>query len=75
MTDVEKGNETPSEEITVFNNVEYKFIQEGQAKVLYPLGNQVFYNPVQQFNRDMSILCIKTFIKDYKTKCKHHLHY
>lgn len=26
---------------------------EGQAKILFPSHNEVFYNPVQEFNRDL----------------------
>ena len=29
-------------------------IQEGQAKIMFPSLNEVFYNPVQQFNRDLT---------------------
>ena len=28
-------------------------IQEGRARILFPNTNQVFYNPVQEFNRDL----------------------
>ena len=28
-------------------------IQEGKAKILFPSSNEVFYNPVQEFNRDL----------------------
>ena len=28
-------------------------ISEGAATILFPKGNQVFYNPVQEFNRDL----------------------
>ena len=28
-------------------------IQEGRAKILFPSSNEVFYNPVQEFNRDL----------------------
>ncbi|KAI9292589.1 N2,N2-dimethylguanosine tRNA methyltransferase [Neoconidiobolus thromboides FSU 785] len=37
-------------------------IIEGQATVLFPSENEVFYNPVQQFNRDMSIAAIQTWL-------------
>lgn len=37
-------------------------IQEGQAKVLFPSENTVFYNKVQVFNRDLSILIIQTYL-------------
>ena len=37
-------------------------IIEGSAKILVPSG-QVFYNPAQCVNRDLSILVIKTFLE------------
>ena len=39
-------------------------IQEGKAKVYFPSSSpeQVFYNPVQEFNRDISIATIQQFI-------------
>lgn len=59
---------------------EYTTIQEGLAYILVPKGTptsmdpklskedtqkqQVFYNPIQQFNRDLSVLAIKTFGED-----------
>lgn len=59
---------------------EYTTIQEGLAYILVPGGTptstdpkmskedtqkqQVFYNPIQQFNRDLSVLAIKTFGED-----------
>jgi tRNA (guanine26-N2/guanine27-N2)-dimethyltransferase len=39
----------------------YKLIQEGCASILYGEQNEAFYNKVQVFNRDMSILVIKMF--------------
>jgi tRNA (guanine26-N2/guanine27-N2)-dimethyltransferase len=58
----------------------YTTIQEGLAHILVPHGiptsqdpkmskeetqrQQVFYNPIQQFNRDLSVLAIKTFGED-----------
>ncbi|RKP07000.1 N2,N2-dimethylguanosine tRNA methyltransferase [Thamnocephalis sphaerospora] len=44
---------------------EYHPITEGKATILFPNTNEVFYNPVQQFNRDMSIAAIKTWGKEY----------
>lgn len=48
-----------------------KTVTEGKATILVPQGGkiaedksevqQVFYNPIQQFNRDLSVLAIKTF--------------
>ncbi|KAH7077537.1 S-adenosyl-L-methionine-dependent methyltransferase [Paraphoma chrysanthemicola] len=59
---------------------DYTTIKEGLAHILVPLGvptstdpkmskedtqrQQVFYNPIQQFNRDLSVLAIKTFGQD-----------
>ena len=34
-------------------------VQEGRAQVLFPSKKDVFYNPVQEFNRDLSIAVIK----------------
>ncbi|KAF4969627.1 hypothetical protein FSARC_3206 [Fusarium sarcochroum] len=50
---------------------EYRTITEGKASILVPQGakigedrgevQQVFYNPIQQYNRDLSVLAIKTY--------------
>lgn len=40
---------------------EVKKVVEGQAEIVCVDG-QVFYNPVQEFNRDMSIAAINTWI-------------
>jgi tRNA (guanine26-N2/guanine27-N2)-dimethyltransferase len=47
----------------------YTTVNEGQATILVPeaatdADNQVqnvFYNPIQQFNRDLTVLCIKAY--------------
>ena len=39
-------------------------ITEGKATILFPNG-EVFYNPVQEFNRDLSISVIQTFIDTF----------
>jgi hypothetical protein len=39
----------------------YKVISEGKADILFPNTNEVFYNPVQNFNRyrsDCARLCV-----------------
>ncbi|KAI9189906.1 RNA methyltransferase tRNA(m5U54)methyltransferase [Blastocladiella emersonii ATCC 22665] len=46
---------------TTFNDQAFATITEGQATILFPTNNEVFYNPVQQFNRDMSIAAIRTW--------------
>ncbi|CAE7216569.1 hypothetical protein P3342_013034 [Pyrenophora teres f. teres] len=68
---------------------EYTTIKEGLAHILVPQGvptstdpklskedtqkQQVFYNPIQQFNRDLSVLAIKTFGQDsIQRKSKKH---
>ena len=33
---------------------DYDVVKEGKAEILYPKGNNVFYNPVQEFNRDLT---------------------
>jgi tRNA G26 N,N-dimethylase Trm1 len=38
-------------------------LNEGAAKINFPNG-KVFYNPVQQFNRDLSIAAIRTYFKN-----------
>ncbi|XP_064478026.1 tRNA (guanine(26)-N(2))-dimethyltransferase-like [Ornithodoros turicata] len=37
-------------------------VKEGKAEVLFPSTHDVFYNPVQEFNRDMSVAVIQEFI-------------
>lgn len=41
-------------------------VREGSARILFPAGNAVFYNPVQQFNRDLSTLGIRAWSQIYK---------
>ncbi len=49
-----------------------KVVQEGKARILYQAPEikgadkeapPVFYNPVQEFNRDISILAINTYLR------------
>ncbi|KAL0083090.1 N2,N2-dimethylguanosine tRNA methyltransferase [Phycomyces blakesleeanus] len=49
---------TPSSEIDISL---YNTVTEGKATILFPKSNEVFYNPVQEFNRDMSIAAIRTW--------------
>lgn len=42
----------------------YNRVKEGQAECLFhKTSNQVFYNPIQEFNRDLSIACLNTYSK------------
>lgn len=64
MTDAETPQKAAEE-------TPFKTIKEGKATVLVPDGakvgeetsdvQQVFYNPIQQYNRDLSTLAIKTY--------------
>ena len=39
-------------------------VTEGKAEILFPDSNSVFYNPVQEFNRDLSTAVIKLFSQE-----------
>lgn len=39
----------------------YTVVTEGKAHILFPEKETVFYNPIQQFNRDLSVSCIKAW--------------
>ncbi|KAG7195441.1 RNA methyltransferase tRNA(m5U54)methyltransferase [Scheffersomyces spartinae] len=49
---------------------EYNAIREGKAIVLTPKKDEVFYNPIQQFNRDLSIMGITAWSELYQHKYK-----
>lgn len=54
----------------IIDGITYTTIQEGLAKILLPKAStdrQVFYNPVQQFNRDLTITVIKGFAALYQS--------
>lgn len=46
--------------MAVANNL-VKIIKEGRAELKIP--STVFYNPVQEFNRDLSVLVLRTYLK------------
>eukprot|EP00794_Sanderia_malayensis_P005618 gene5617-6309_t len=46
----------------------FQEIKEGKAAVLFPKTNTVFYNPVQEFNRDLSVAVIKQFIAIFENE-------
>lgn len=68
----------------VVDGSEYTAITEGRATVLFPkstikrdengreveVKGEVFYNPIQQFNRDLSVLAIKNFAEIYLAEKK-----
>lgn len=63
-----------------YNGISYTILREGLAEILNPQGEEqgedvkeqeelkpqtVFYNPIQQFNRDLSVLAIRVFGDDF----------
>uniref|UniRef100_H3DN92 tRNA (guanine(26)-N(2))-dimethyltransferase n=1 Tax=Tetraodon nigroviridis TaxID=99883 RepID=H3DN92_TETNG len=40
-------------------------VKEGKAAILFPSANEVFYNPVQEFNRDLTCAVITEFARDF----------
>lgn len=49
----------------LINPEDYNIVKEGKAEILFPKKDTVFYNPVQQFNRDLSVCCIKAWDRMY----------
>ncbi|SCV04400.1 LAMI_0H15830g1_1 [Lachancea mirantina] len=39
----------------------FSVVTEGKASILFPEKETVFYNPIQQFNRDLSVTCIEAW--------------
>ncbi|KAF7655710.1 hypothetical protein LDENG_00051880 [Lucifuga dentata] len=39
-------------------------VREGKAAILFPNANEVFYNPVQEFNRDLTCAVVTEFARD-----------
>mgnify|MGYP001128069465 FL=1 len=52
----------------VWQGEEFTLVEEGKAKILYPAGHQVFYNPVQEYNRDMSVMMLRLFAEEWTVK-------
>lgn len=48
------------------NLEEFTVVKEGKATILAPKQDKVFYNPIQQFNRDLSVMAIQAWLKQYK---------
>lgn len=53
----------PMDVVVKIDKVPQTSVTEGKAEVFFPSSHDVFYNPVQEFNRDMSIAVIQEFIK------------
>eukprot|EP00126_Sphaerothecum_destruens_P003028 Sdes_comp16509_c0_seq1m5825 len=50
---------------STMNSSTHEIIEEGKARVAYENDGEVFYNPVQIFNRDLSVACIRVFGEKY----------
>lgn len=75
----EAAGEPISTSSATYNGISYTIVREGLAEILNPQGEEqgddvqeqealkpqtVFYNPIQQFNRDLSVLAIRVFGDD-----------
>lgn len=49
-----ESNTTASDGKWEVDKTAYNVITEGKAEMLFPKVNEVFYNPVQEFNRDLT---------------------
>ena len=71
------GSLPEHQKMVAYNGKEYDVVKEGLAEILNPAQTQksnttkgdsksqtVFYNPIQQFNRDLSVLAIRVFGED-----------
>ncbi|KAH3672188.1 hypothetical protein WICMUC_004417 [Wickerhamomyces mucosus] len=50
------------------NLEDFNIVEEGKAKILFPKKEDVFYNPIQQFNRDLSTAAIRAWAELYGNK-------
>lgn len=46
---------------------DFTIVKEGKATILAPKEDKVFYNHIQQFNRDLSVMAITAWLNQYKT--------
>ncbi|XP_038640983.1 tRNA (guanine(26)-N(2))-dimethyltransferase isoform X1 [Scyliorhinus canicula] len=53
----------PNSETLPGIKTEETVISEGKAKIIFPSANEVFYNPVQEFNRDLTCAVITEFAR------------
>lgn len=52
------------------NAEDFNKVTEGKATVLAPKEDKVFYNHIQQFNRDLSVMAIRVWQKQYMKSVK-----
>ncbi|XP_063884273.1 tRNA (guanine(26)-N(2))-dimethyltransferase-like isoform X2 [Scylla paramamosain] len=60
------GGEGEGEVGFVVDTQPYTAVTEGEAEVLFPASHDVFYNPVQEFNRDLSVAVLRVFAVEHK---------
>eukprot|EP00469_Lotharella_globosa_P005877 CAMPEP_0167792982 /NCGR_PEP_ID=MMETSP0111_2-20121227/12890_1 /TAXON_ID=91324 /ORGANISM="Lotharella globosa, Strain CCCM811" /LENGTH=555 /DNA_ID=CAMNT_0007686015 /DNA_START=27 /DNA_END=1694 /DNA_ORIENTATION=- len=65
-----RATDKPSEAMEVEVKGEFDSLTEGKATILYDKGNKVFYNKVQEFNRDLSTAVINEFSKMRRTEIR-----
>ena len=49
----------------------FKLYTENQASILLPKNEDTFLNPIQEFNRDLSVACIRTWSEEEDEKKRH----
>ena len=70
----DQASSSPS--LVTYDSNEYEIVREGSAEILNikkpdiqpkqsANSQAVFYNPIQQFNRDLSVLAIRAFGEDF----------
>ncbi|KAL8941754.1 MAG: hypothetical protein Q9211_001683 [Gyalolechia sp. 1 TL-2023] len=74
MTLPQTTTDQPSTNEITYNGKVYTKVREGLADILNPVSmttdkngstkQTVFYNPIQQFNRDLSVLAMRAFAED-----------
>lgn len=54
-------------EVIEYNDSKYQKVSEGKASIIFPSNEKrdVFYNPIQQFNRDITITAIKAWEDEF----------
>lgn len=65
QTETQAQTQTGEPARVTHNGADYNAVKEGQAVILRPAQESttqtVFYNPIQQFNRDLSVLAIRAY--------------
>ncbi|KAF6140078.1 hypothetical protein GIB67_001819 [Kingdonia uniflora] len=62
----ENNQQKPMKKFESTDPSDYVIIKEGEAEILMPSNNAVFYNKTQVNNRDISIAVLRTFIEKRK---------